>query len=441
MAAASGTGRPSSSDFGCDGARAKMRGVVHNVGMRLAFVDLLFTWPPHGGAVVDVYHTMLGLQSAGHNVHLFALGEDGTLERGWFNSDDLPFPATRIQQPQGDFNPSHVAARIGEEVLQWKPDIVFLCDGLFLKPYIADVLRGWPLVSRFYAYEMSCLRDHMQFKNNAPCPYDYFRDPNVCRRCAVNHHRGSIMRGQMPVWAREFLTCGAYRTRYYDYALETMRRYRAIIVYNERQRELLRGIHANVHLVPGGVDTTRFPFVPMPDERRGKQIIFMPGRAEDPVKGAGVLREAGALLATSRNDFEIRITHADTSLDTDWFKAIGWRGHHALHALYTEADICVVPSVWEEPFGMVALEAMSAGRPVVASRVGGLQHIVRENQTGLLCAPGNARELAERMGSLLDDPERRREMGRQARALVETSYTWPKVIEQHYPQILDNVLP
>ncbi len=79
------------------------------------------------------------------------------------------------------------------------------------------------------------------------------------------------------------------------------------------------------------------------------------------------------------------------------------------------ADLAVVPSVWQEAFGLAALEPMSRGRPVIATRVGGLQEIVVHEQTGLLVEPGDEEALARAMSRLLSAPDQRRRMGEQGR--------------------------
>lgn len=87
----------------------------------------------------------------------------------------------------------------------------------------------------------------------------------------------------------------------------------------------------------------------------------------------------------------------------------------AVELVYAAADVIVVPSTRPEPFGLVAAEAMSQSRPVVAARHGGLVEIVVEGETGLLFTPGSADDLARALRTLLDDPARAREMGRAAR--------------------------
>jgi glycosyltransferase involved in cell wall biosynthesis len=89
-------------------------------------------------------------------------------------------------------------------------------------------------------------------------------------------------------------------------------------------------------------------------------------------------------------------------------------------AAWAHASIGVVPSAWEEPLGQVAVEAMLAGRPVVASDVGGLKDIVDHGTSGLLVPPRDPNALAKALDTLLDSPERRNAMGRAGRDRART---------------------
>jgi glycosyltransferase involved in cell wall biosynthesis len=75
----------------------------------------------------------------------------------------------------------------------------------------------------------------------------------------------------------------------------------------------------------------------------------------------------------------------------------------------------IVPSLVPETFGMVALEAMTMGRPVVAARLGGLSELVVDGETGMLVPPGHAPALRDAIAALLGDPSRREAMGRAGR--------------------------
>ena len=84
---------------------------------------------------------------------------------------------------------------------------------------------------------------------------------------------------------------------------------------------------------------------------------------------------------------------------------------------------------WYEPFGIVPLEIMACGRPVVGSAVGGLLDTVSDGRTGLLVAPKAPSEAASAVRRLLDDPRRRARMGEAARRKVERLYDWREVAE------------
>ena len=99
----------------------------------------------------------------------------------------------------------------------------------------------------------------------------------------------------------------------------------------------------------------------------------------------------------------------------------------------------VVPSVWSEPFGLVAIEAMASGVPVVASRIGGLVDIIEEGVSGLLVRPGDTLALREGISRLLSDPGLRQELGQAAGCRVRqffASAVLPRV-EQAYREVVE----
>jgi glycosyltransferase involved in cell wall biosynthesis len=100
-----------------------------------------------------------------------------------------------------------------------------------------------------------------------------------------------------------------------------------------------------------------------------------------------------------------------------------------LPAYYTAADVCVVPSHYE-PFGLVAIEAMACGTPVVASDVGGLQFTVLPEETGLLAPPKDDAAFAAAIDRILSNPEWRNQLGSGARARVESKFSWDGVAHQ-----------
>jgi starch synthase len=97
--------------------------------------------------------------------------------------------------------------------------------------------------------------------------------------------------------------------------------------------------------------------------------------------------------------------------------------------LYSHAAVFACPSIYE-PFGLINLEAMACGTPVVASRVGGIPEVVVDGETGWLVEPGDPAALAEALRRALADPERARRMGEAGRRRVEAHFSWDRIAER-----------
>jgi alpha-maltose-1-phosphate synthase len=97
--------------------------------------------------------------------------------------------------------------------------------------------------------------------------------------------------------------------------------------------------------------------------------------------------------------------------------------------LLSHATVFACPSVYE-PLGIVNLEAMACGTAVVASRTGGIPEVVADGQTGLLVPPGEPEPLAAALNTLIRDPGRAAEMGRQGRKRAVAEFGWPAIAAQ-----------
>jgi D-inositol-3-phosphate glycosyltransferase len=107
---------------------------------------------------------------------------------------------------------------------------------------------------------------------------------------------------------------------------------------------------------------------------------------------------------------------------------LGKRGQDTLPYYYSAAEMLVMPSHYES-FGMVALEAMACGTPVVASQVGGLAFLVQDGVNGLVVPDDDPRLLADRLELLIRQPELREKLGRQAAAYAQ-EYAWEKIAQR-----------
>ena len=210
-----------------------------------------------------------------------------------------------------------------------------------------------------------------------------------------------------------------------------------------------------IAVIPCGVDTELFQ--PMA-QSTAKDLLEVPpgpmllyvGRLQ-PIKGLETLLDAVARLGDSSRLYIVG-GDADEPEPSPMARGSSARGHagrlrarvralglqdrvhflgaqpqRRLRLFYAAADATVMPSAYES-FGMVALEAMACGCPVVASRVGGLQTTVKDGATGYLVPEGDPVALAERLEGLLRDPAERARLGREASRWAD-DYRWPCITE------------
>lgn len=203
-------------------------------------------------------------------------------------------------------------------------------------------------------------------------------------------------------------------------------------------------------IIPPGVDISRFYPIP-PDE--AKEVIGVPpcesmllyvGRIE-PLKGIDVLIEALAVLQAENTTVCLVVIGGDPENGEqapneemerlqsmcrqaglkDLVTFLGKRSQDSLPYYYSAAEAVVVPSHYES-FGMVALEAMACGTPVVASQVGGLAFLVQDGVTGYTVLVDDPQALAHRLSDLLQDHELRSRLGAQA-LVVAHQYAWENI--------------
>jgi len=199
-------------------------------------------------------------------------------------------------------------------------------------------------------------------------------------------------------------------------ARRRVRRWLAVSDY-VRERHLQAGLDpARVTVLPPLVDQPEAPVAPSPD---APYILYVGPGPEQRHKGRSVLLEAFARL---RGDGPRLVLVGGRDRLADPGARIEDRGRlggAALGAAFHGAAFAVVPSVWPDPCPAVAVEAMGAGRPVIASAAGGLPSIVQDGRSGLLVAPGDPEALAAAMRALIEDSGRRRAMGAAALAGFE----------------------
>ncbi|HSX42193.1 MAG TPA: glycosyltransferase family 4 protein [Candidatus Saccharimonadales bacterium] len=100
-----------------------------------------------------------------------------------------------------------------------------------------------------------------------------------------------------------------------------------------------------------------------------------------------------------------------------------------LKMFYRRADVVVFPSVWDEPLGLVALEAMASSTPVVASNKGGIPLAVKNGYNGFLVRARSSSQIAEAVNKILDNPELQAKFGENARKTAEEKFSWRLIAE------------
>ncbi len=125
----------------------------------------------------------------------------------------------------------------------------------------------------------------------------------------------------------------------------------------------------------------------------------------------------------------IRSVVAASALN-EYVRFAGRISHAEVPSFLASADLVVLPSVQVEGLGVVLLEALASGTPVVGSRVGGIPDIIRDGETGLLARPGDPEDLARQCLKLLGDEALRRHTVEVGRRIVETQFSWASIAER-----------
>jgi glycosyltransferase involved in cell wall biosynthesis len=205
-----------------------------------------------------------------------------------------------------------------------------------------------------------------------------------------------------------------------------------------------------IHHIPSGVDVARFAACGA--EQTGAMRVEAIGAAGvlDARKGHEFLLEAAALLKADgmrlryqiagagplRRHLEQHAAHLGLQSDVEFLGFI-----EDMPKFFAHIDLFVMPSL-HEGFGVAALEAMAAGKPVVASRVGGLMESVVDGSTGILVAPADAAALARAIVKLVRVPSLAREMGHNGRERVRRHFTMERMTvenESYYYKLLEAV--
>ncbi len=345
-------------------------------------------YSPDGGGLERYAHAILArLKERGHDVRAMAFGSESSQTTQDGILVDRMAPMTRLGNA-----PVHpaFASRVADSIRAERPDVVIAHTPV---PFVAEMAyraarkAGIPFVVTYHAGR---LRGSSRFLDGL---------------AAID--RVTMERGML---------AGAARL---------------IAVSPYVANHALRHHKERVEVIPPGVDHTFF--IPTRNPVPTQDLLFVaPLDTSYAWKGLDVLWEAYVRLR--RTHPNVRLTLVGRGDRVAEFHAKGQKvggvrilGRLAEVRLVKEYQgaITVLPSTTDaESFGMVLAEANACGRPVVASRVGGIPGFVRHRENGLLVEPGDARALEVAIAKLLDNPELANKMGQRGREIVVAHHDW-----------------
>ncbi|BAY91866.1 MULTISPECIES: glycosyltransferase family 4 protein [unclassified Tolypothrix] len=239
-----------------------------------------------------------------------------------------------------------------------------------------------------------------------------------------------------------------------------------IVATSPQEKQHMRSLvstKGNIDIIPCGTDIRQFGSIDR-EAARAKlgiasdaKVVLYVGRF-DPRKGIEtVVRAVGASKLRGSENLQLIIGGGSTPGNSDGIERDRIEGiidelgmkemtslpgrlcQTVLPTYYAAADVCVVPSHYE-PFGLVAIEAMASGTPVIASDVGGLQFTVVSEKTGILAPPRDVPAFTDAIDRILMNPEWREQLGKAARERVISKFSWDGVASQLselYTQLLE----
>jgi glycosyltransferase involved in cell wall biosynthesis len=222
-----------------------------------------------------------------------------------------------------------------------------------------------------------------------------------------------------------------------------------IIALSDSYKELLEKSFNidpdKIAVIPPGIDED-FPVLRHePEDMRnryripGNRVVVCVGRLS-PEKGLDYLLRAfrtvvdrlpdASLLIVGDGPLTNQLEYLSRELRLEsHIKFAGRLSHEEISSVLAIADVVVLPSIIEG-LPIVLLEAMAMGKPVVASRVGGIPEVVVDGESGILVAARNVRELTDALLSILTDRKVARQMGYKGREIVQADYAWGVVTQK-----------
>jgi glycosyltransferase involved in cell wall biosynthesis len=316
---------------------------------------------------------------------------------------------------------------VAKMIARERPDIVHV-HNIHNTGVLSACLNSVPTILHGHDYRYHC-----------PASTFYFRGTeSICERtcgpaCFVSTIRGRCMSLRPPyVWS------------YYQrarFVAEQANRFALAIGNSGYMRDRFIGAG-----FPAGRVTTLPYFCPLdpldaPRPLPAEPTILFIGRAR-PNKGYRYFVEAlgqlpktvrGIMVGDFSGDSSVAVRRlAEKSGCADRLELRSWAAREAIREIYEAATVTVVPSVWAEPLGIVGLESLACGVPVVASDVGGVREWLLDGETGRLVPVKNAAAIARAVSEILESPDSGRRLGENGCELIRTKFS----VKRHVDDLL-----
>jgi len=231
--------------------------------------------------------------------------------------------------------------------------------------------------------------------------------------------------------------------RYLALTMDALRRARRIIPNSFYTKEWLFKVFGDdyrrlVRVIPGGVDINKFRKVSTDDIDQqfniaGEKIVVFAGKltvykgVKYLVRAAKKIRGKVFILGDGPERKNLEKMVKDEKVSN--VKFLGHFGDDTdfLIKFYSRANVFVAPSVWDEPLGLVILEAMACETPVVVTRKGGIPLAVKDGQNGFFIRPRNSQDMAEKINMLFDNEPLRLKMAKRAREIAVKKFSWEMI--------------
>lgn len=360
--------------------------------MRVALVNTLYAPYQVGGAERAVQILAEGLSRRGHSVSVITLGEPGlepcSVVNGvtvyrlalqnwyWPFSGPVRNAAQRAAWHVRDFHNAAMSARAGRVLDAVSPDVVHTNNlaGFSVGLWAQAARRGVPLVHTLHDYYLMCPPSAM-YRNGANCE-------RICPRCLpfAAHRRGASQAVQAVAGVSQYILERHTRAGFFRAIRPAKVIFNTVGAAQGKDRAARKG-------------PLTFGFIGRICEEKGVrrllEVFARHARPHEKLVLAG--KGEPGFVASLKAEFGS--------------PSVAFIGHVDPAVFYERVDVVVIPSLWHEPFGRTAIEALAYRIPVIASSRGGIPEVIQDGVTGLIVDPDEPGALASAMRRLSEAPE------------------------------------